>query len=110
MCFQIVERYSLCGRVFQEHGIDECPLYQQKGHAVQLRVVLIGTLCPRCMYRRQVPERGIFNSEMRSEKLHHHRKLVEDAMFTNDLRLKRTHNKKDEEHDSKKSCKVSTLL
>ncbi|KAH7378536.1 hypothetical protein BKA64DRAFT_631945 [Cadophora sp. MPI-SDFR-AT-0126] len=64
MCFQIVEQYSVCRCVFQEYGIDECPLYQHKGHTPQVRVILIGVLCLRCTYRRHIPERGLFRSEM----------------------------------------------
>jgi hypothetical protein len=78
MCFQIVERYSVCRCVFQEYGIDECPLYQHKGHVPQVQVILIGVLCLRCLYRRQVPERGLFRSETGSEKLPDHRRLKEN--------------------------------
>ena len=78
MRFQIVERYSICQYVFQEYGIDECPLYQHKGHATQVRVILICVSCLRCLYRRQVPERGLFRSETGSEKSPNHRELREN--------------------------------
>ena len=56
MCIQFVERYSICRCISQVFGIDECPLHQRKGHAIQEHVIEVGVLCQRCFYSRLIAD------------------------------------------------------
>ncbi|KAL2831320.1 hypothetical protein BJY01DRAFT_240125 [Aspergillus pseudoustus] len=52
MCYQLVERYSVCGCLYFQHAIDPCTAYGQRGHQVQEKTVLVGYACPRHSARR----------------------------------------------------------
>ena len=45
MCYQVVERYSVCNCLYYRHSIDPCRAYGQQGHRVQEKVVLVGYAC-----------------------------------------------------------------
>ncbi|KAF2235004.1 hypothetical protein EV356DRAFT_133099 [Viridothelium virens] len=45
MCFQIVERYSVCRCLYYKHPIDRCPAFGQKSHAVPERIIFVGYSC-----------------------------------------------------------------
>ncbi|KAH6412819.1 hypothetical protein HBI14_137000 [Parastagonospora nodorum] len=45
MCYQVVERYSVCRCLYHQHSIDPCSVYGQRGHAVQEKTVLVGYAC-----------------------------------------------------------------
>ncbi|KAJ0420406.1 Alpha/Beta hydrolase protein [Aspergillus carlsbadensis] len=52
MCYQLVERYSVCGCLYFQHAIDPCTAYGQRGHQTQEKTVLVGYACPRHSARR----------------------------------------------------------
>lgn len=45
MCYQVVERYSVCRCLYYKHSIDPCSAYGQRGHMVQEKTVLVGYAC-----------------------------------------------------------------
>lgn len=45
MCYQVVERYSVCRCLYYKHAIDPCPAHGQRGHTVQEKTVLVGYAC-----------------------------------------------------------------
>ncbi|KAF1914182.1 hypothetical protein BDU57DRAFT_500280 [Ampelomyces quisqualis] len=45
MCYQVVERYSVCRCLYYKHAIDPCSAYGQRGHTVQEKTVLVGYAC-----------------------------------------------------------------
>lgn len=47
MCYQLVERYSICRCLYHRHSVDPCEIYGQRGHTVTERAVLVGWVCPR---------------------------------------------------------------
>jgi len=47
MCYQIVERYALCGCIYHVHPIDPCGRASQRGHAVTIRESFIDYGCSR---------------------------------------------------------------
>ncbi|KAF5845963.1 hypothetical protein GGP41_008450 [Bipolaris sorokiniana] len=40
MCYQVVERYSVCRCLYYKHAIDPCAAHGQRGHMVQEKTVL----------------------------------------------------------------------
>lgn len=55
MCYQILERYSVCQCVYYQHSVDPCKAYGQRGHFVQEKVVLVGYACKRHSVRQHEP-------------------------------------------------------
>ncbi|KKK19961.1 hypothetical protein P175DRAFT_0531709 [Aspergillus ochraceoroseus IBT 24754] len=47
MCYQLIERFSVCGCLYFQHAIDPCTAYGQRGHQIQEKTVLVGYACPR---------------------------------------------------------------
>ncbi|CAI6339465.1 unnamed protein product [Periconia digitata] len=45
MCYQVVERYSVCRCLYYKHAVDPCAAYGQSGHTVQEKTVLVGYTC-----------------------------------------------------------------
>ncbi|EOA91466.1 uncharacterized protein SETTUDRAFT_84977 [Exserohilum turcica Et28A] len=45
MCYQVVERYSVCRCLYYKHAIDPCAAHGQRGHVVQEKTVLVGYAC-----------------------------------------------------------------
>lgn len=45
MCYQVVERYSVCRCLYYKHPIDQCAARGQRGHIVQEKTVLVGYAC-----------------------------------------------------------------
>ncbi|PSN67037.1 hypothetical protein BS50DRAFT_600579 [Corynespora cassiicola Philippines] len=45
MCYQVVERYSVCRCLYYKHAIDPCAAHGQRGHSVQEKTVLVGYAC-----------------------------------------------------------------
>ncbi|ORX96350.1 hypothetical protein BCR34DRAFT_497848 [Clohesyomyces aquaticus] len=45
MCYQVVERYSVCRCLYYKHAIDPCGAHGQRGHIVQEKTVLVGYAC-----------------------------------------------------------------
>ncbi|KAF2839209.1 hypothetical protein M501DRAFT_934349 [Patellaria atrata CBS 101060] len=45
MCYQVVERYSVCRCLYYKHAVDPCQAYGQRGHTVQEKTVLVGYAC-----------------------------------------------------------------
>lgn len=45
MCYQVVERYSVCRCLYYQHAIDPCAAHGQRGHIVQEKTVLVGYAC-----------------------------------------------------------------
>jgi hypothetical protein len=45
MCYQVVERYSVCRCLYYKHAIDPCAAHGQRGHQVQEKTVLVGYAC-----------------------------------------------------------------
>lgn len=43
MCYQVIERYAVCGCLYHKHAIDPCPQYGR--HSVQEKTVLVGYAC-----------------------------------------------------------------
>ncbi|KAE8145837.1 hypothetical protein BDV25DRAFT_133429 [Aspergillus avenaceus] len=52
MCYQVVERFSVCGCLYFQHAVDPCEAYGQRGHVVQEKVVLVGYTCDKHSARR----------------------------------------------------------
>ena len=46
MCYQLTERYAVCGDLYYRHAIDPCQLWGKKGHAVIEKTVRVGFSCP----------------------------------------------------------------
>jgi hypothetical protein len=46
MCYQIVERYSVCRCLYYRHSVDPCQRYGQRGHSTTEKTVLVGYACP----------------------------------------------------------------
>ncbi|KAF2200282.1 hypothetical protein GQ43DRAFT_374239 [Delitschia confertaspora ATCC 74209] len=46
MCYQVVERYSVCRCLYHRHAVDPCSAYGQRSHVVQEKTVLVGYACP----------------------------------------------------------------
>lgn len=53
MCYQIVERYSVCRCLYYRHSIDPCQRYGQRGHSTTEKTVLVGYACPDHSSRRK---------------------------------------------------------
>lgn len=53
MCFQIVERYSVCRCLYHKHSVDPCQRYGQRGHSTTEKTVLVGFACPDHAARRK---------------------------------------------------------
>lgn len=47
MCYQVVERYSVCRCLYYKHAIEPCAAFGQRGHVVQEKTVLVGYSCSR---------------------------------------------------------------
>src|SRR5271154_7194965 len=68
MCYQLVERYSVCRCLYYRHAIDPCRSYSQCGHTLQEKTVLVGFACARHSVRRkeglaqQIPHHGTVES------------------------------------------------
>jgi hypothetical protein len=45
MCYQVVERYSVCRCLYYKHAIDPCAAGGQRGHVVQEKTVLVAYAC-----------------------------------------------------------------
>lgn len=45
MCYQTVERYSVCRCLYYKYNVDMCEKYGQYGHIVQENTVLVGYAC-----------------------------------------------------------------
>ncbi|KAK8151874.1 hypothetical protein BKA80DRAFT_190532, partial [Phyllosticta citrichinensis] len=45
MCYQLTERYAVCGCLYHKHAVDPCAQYGQYGHSVQEKTVLVGYAC-----------------------------------------------------------------
>ena len=45
MCYQVVERYSVCRCLYYKHAIGPCAAHGERGHAVQEKTVLVGYVC-----------------------------------------------------------------
>jgi hypothetical protein len=45
MCYQVVERYSVCRCLYYKHAIDHCAAHGERGHATQQKTVLVGYAC-----------------------------------------------------------------
>ena len=45
MCYQVVERFSVCRCLYYRHSIDPCAAHGQRGHTVQEKTVLVGYAC-----------------------------------------------------------------
>lgn len=45
MCYQVVERYSVCRCLYYKHAIDPCGALGQLNHTVQEKTVLVGYAC-----------------------------------------------------------------
>lgn len=45
MCYQVVERYSVCRCLYYRHAVDPCSARAQRGHSVQEKTVLVGYAC-----------------------------------------------------------------
>lgn len=45
MCYQVVERYSVCRCLYHKHAVDPCAVHGQRGHTVQEKTVLVGYAC-----------------------------------------------------------------
>jgi hypothetical protein len=45
MCYQVVERYSVCRCLYYKHAIDPCAAHGQRGHIAQEKTVLVGYAC-----------------------------------------------------------------
>ncbi|KAF2853369.1 hypothetical protein T440DRAFT_390016 [Plenodomus tracheiphilus IPT5] len=45
MCYQVVERYSVCRCLYYRHAIDPCAGHGQRGHGIQEKTVLVGYAC-----------------------------------------------------------------
>lgn len=58
MCYQLVERYSVCGCLYFQHAVDPCQAYAQRGHTVQVKTVLVGYACEKHSARRNGPTGG----------------------------------------------------
>ncbi|KAF3390897.1 hypothetical protein DPV78_011283 [Talaromyces pinophilus] len=52
MCYQVVERYSVCRCLYYKHSVDPCTAYGQRNHSVQEKTVLVGYACPSHTSRR----------------------------------------------------------
>lgn len=46
MCYQIVERYSVCKCLYHRHAVDPCNNFGRPGHGVTEKTVLVGFTCP----------------------------------------------------------------
>jgi hypothetical protein len=53
MCYQIIERYSLCRCLYHKHSVDPCRQYGQEHHRVTEKTVLVGFSCARHSRRRE---------------------------------------------------------
>jgi len=53
MCYQVVERHSVCRCLHYRHAVDPCSAYGQRGHYVQEKTVLVGYVCPAHSPRRR---------------------------------------------------------
>ncbi|KAH7394318.1 hypothetical protein BKA66DRAFT_410857 [Pyrenochaeta sp. MPI-SDFR-AT-0127] len=65
MCYQVVERYSVCRCLYHRHAIDPCAAHGQRGHMVQEKTVLVGYACgthsnyrPEIVYNGVLPDSG----------------------------------------------------
>ncbi|CAI9626944.1 unnamed protein product [Alternaria burnsii] len=45
MCYQVIERYSVCRCLYYKHAIDPCAAHGQRGHGIQEKTVLVGYAC-----------------------------------------------------------------
>jgi hypothetical protein len=45
MCFQLIERYAVCGCIYYQHAVDQCPRANQRGHTIEKREVSVGYAC-----------------------------------------------------------------
>lgn len=45
MCFQLIERYGVCGCLYYNHAVDCCPRYGAPEHGIVRRTILVGTTC-----------------------------------------------------------------
>jgi hypothetical protein len=63
MCYQLVERYSVCRCLYYRHAIDPCQAYGQYGHMVQEKTVLVGYACPTHSVRRSDNSNNNYNSQ-----------------------------------------------
>ncbi|KAI9825667.1 MAG: hypothetical protein M1832_001011 [Thelocarpon impressellum] len=55
MCYQVVERFSVCRCLYYRHSIDPCQAYGQRGHTIQEKTVLVGYACQNHALRRVAP-------------------------------------------------------
>jgi len=66
MCYQIVERYSVCRCLYHRHSVDPCRAYGQRGHSVTEKTVLVGFACSRHSVRRSANEQSSSQSDAQS--------------------------------------------
>jgi hypothetical protein len=66
MCYQIVERYSVCRCLYHRHSVDPCRAYGQRGHPVTEKTVLVGFACSRHSVRRGTTEQSSSQSGSQS--------------------------------------------
>jgi hypothetical protein len=45
MCYQVVERYSVCRCLYYKHAIDPCAALGKRGHGIQEKTILVGYSC-----------------------------------------------------------------
>jgi hypothetical protein len=45
MCYQVVERYSICRCLYYKSAMEPCAAHGQRGHTVQQKTVLVGYVC-----------------------------------------------------------------
>lgn len=45
MCYQLIELYAACRCLYYQHAVDRCPAYNQPGHSIQRRTILVGYAC-----------------------------------------------------------------
>ncbi|OCK85854.1 hypothetical protein K432DRAFT_285849 [Lepidopterella palustris CBS 459.81] len=62
MCYQVVERYSVCRCLYYKHAIDPCQAYGQRGHSTQEKTVLVGYACSRHSSHCPNPSYGLLGS------------------------------------------------
>ena len=47
MCIRVVEKYAICLCVYYRHAVNPCPAYDERGHKVKIKEVLVGYCCSR---------------------------------------------------------------
>ena len=70
MCYQVIERYSVCRCLYYKHAIDPCAAHGQRGHGIQEKTVLVGYACsthsnhrPQAYHTGVLPDSGYGSGE-----------------------------------------------